>query len=57
MMNVVNYGGEKGIFIHEIPEYSQWISDPTVRVALPRGFQGLVYVCFSLHQTDNLLLC
>ncbi|CAG9535414.1 unnamed protein product [Cercopithifilaria johnstoni] len=44
MMNIVNYGDSKGIYIHEIPEFSQWITDDTLSINLPSGFKGVAHI-------------
>ncbi|VDK76500.1 unnamed protein product [Litomosoides sigmodontis] len=53
MMNVVSYGGEKGIFIHEIPEYSQWMTDPAFPIAMPDGFEGALYVIATRYKAKD----
>ncbi|VDM13855.1 unnamed protein product, partial [Wuchereria bancrofti] len=46
-MNIVNYGGNKGLFIHEIPAYSQWINDDIFPVVVPEGSQASLHVILS----------
>ncbi|KAK6114688.1 hypothetical protein QQG55_57130 [Brugia pahangi] len=46
-MNIINYGGNKGIFIHEIPAYSQWINDDIFPVIVPEGSHASLHVILS----------
>ncbi|VIO89741.1 Uncharacterized protein BM_BM1548 [Brugia malayi] len=46
-MNIINYGGNKGMFIHEIPAYSQWINDDIFPVVVPEGSHASLHVILS----------
>ncbi|VIO93038.1 Uncharacterized protein BM_BM9011 [Brugia malayi] len=43
IMNIVHYGGNEGMFIHEIPAYSQWVNGDSP-VVVPEGSEATLYV-------------
>ncbi|KAL3997230.1 hypothetical protein ACH3XW_10015 [Acanthocheilonema viteae] len=55
MMNIINYGGSNGIYLHEIPEYSQWISDESFTTWVPPGFIGAAYALMASGETPSNL--
>uniref|UniRef100_A0A0R3RY44 DUF4433 domain-containing protein n=1 Tax=Elaeophora elaphi TaxID=1147741 RepID=A0A0R3RY44_9BILA len=55
MMNIVNFGGGKGTFIYEIPEYSQWITDHVIPVRIPKNYNATLRVRFSLLKQINAI--
>ncbi|EFO15356.2 hypothetical protein LOAG_13154 [Loa loa] len=43
IMNIVHYGGNEGMSIHEIPAYSQWVNGDS-SVVVPKGANATLYV-------------
>ncbi|VDM13151.1 unnamed protein product [Wuchereria bancrofti] len=54
IMNIVHYGGNEGMFIHEIPAYSQWVNGDS-SVVVPKGSQATLYVDIHTYKYRLIL--
>lgn len=53
-MNIVHYGRNKGVFLHEIPAYSQWVSGDTP-IVVPKGSKATLYVSLLFSNCQLVL--